>query len=185
VRLLLIVPLLAALLAVAACGDDDNTTDGGPAASANPSDPPPATVSTRNPGIEQPSANAGLPSPTVLKDDDIALIVGSRGTAYQPTIGELKALPQATIQAGGTKTGVLLSVLAAKVSGQPTDFVTITGRLQNLAQAGAIRFLLSEIGDTTVIYVDGEGRVTLASTTIPQEQWLTAITDISIAPPVR
>ena len=57
---------------------------------------------------------------------------------------------------------------------------TINGTRMDNLRLGAVRFTLTEIGASTVFVMDDTGRITLASSTIPTDQWLKDITGIGL-----
>jgi hypothetical protein len=174
--------LTFAFVAFPACGDDDDapaerSPDRGGSPAASPGDP---ITPVDESGLAQPTADQGLPPISPAAEDDLAINVSTAaGSVYAPTVAEFRQLTTTTIEAGGPKTGVLLSTIAAQVSAAEGSLVTIEGRQPNADRGGQIRYALSEIGSSTVLILDGEGHVALASSAIPGEQWLLAITNIS------
>ena len=181
--------LLAAIPAVllfAACGGDSDSPSGGDAATAT-TGPTLTAAQARGTevarGLEQPTAtDKPLPTPTRLPDDAPAVqVVGASGAPYIPKLSEFKALPTAEIKVDGQAySGVTLSTLLAKVNPPSTAIVTIDGVRGDGKRQGAVRFPLSTIGDSTVLTAGKNGELSLASTSIPKDQWLIWVTGISI-----
>ena len=168
----LIVILTPVLLLFAACGDGGGAAT--PASSTTPIGPTPTVTPT--------ATSSGLPTPKPAGNTDRALTVAARGKAFEPTVADFRALPQTEITTTeGKKSGVLLSVLAAKVETLGTDVVTIEGRPADQRQGGFVRGLLSELASTTVFYINDKGHVGLASSSLPVEQWLSYVVTLTIS----
>lgn len=172
-RLLFAAPL-AILALSAACGDgpDKDEQEQTQAAEQSP-------VSNPN---EQPQVpDKDLATPTPVPDGVPILQVVGGGNAFTPTRPEFAELPKTKLDANGkTYEGVTLAALAEKTGADGASVVTIHGtRLDNL-RLGAIRFSLGEIASSTVLFLDENGRMVLASTSVPQEQWLKDVTSIAL-----
>jgi hypothetical protein len=170
--------LLLVPAAAAACGgDDDAPADATPTVSE--ADARRTEVAQ---GLEQPvPPDKPLPTPTPVPDDLPIVQVVSGSNQLLPTRAEFGDLPTATISAAGKQfTGVTIGELARRVSAPEAALVTIQGtRIDNL-RYGAIRYPLAEIAANTVVYLDESGYLRLASSSIPEEQWLHTITGIAI-----
>jgi hypothetical protein len=179
--------LLAALPLVlfvgAACGDDDGDGDGGEQADGEtPTLSPADAVATSDASNQQPQApDKPLPSPTPVPDGSPLLQVVVAGNPYTPTRAEFADLPKTSIDAGGNKyEGVTLAALAEQAGAAAESVVTIQGTRSDNLRFGAIRFPLAEIGASTVLVMDESGHLLLASTSVPQDQWLKDITGIAM-----
>jgi hypothetical protein len=177
-----VVPLALALLLGACGGDDDGSPDGGDdGAAATPTLSPMDAQRTAVSAHDQPQVpDTPLAKPTPVPDDTPVIQVVAGETRYTPTAAEFAGLPTTEIQAdGNTVEGVTIAALASQVSGSPDAVVTIQGtRVDNL-RLGAVRFGLSEIAEDTVLIMDEDGHLALASSSIPADQWLTTITGIA------
>ena len=176
-RFLLAAPL-AILLVSAACGDgsDEDAADATETASESP------TVDG-SAGHQQPQvADKVIPTPTSIPDTLPVVQVVVAGKPFAPTRSEFGALPKITIDAGGKSyEGVSLSALAEKAGGASEGAVaTIQGTRTDSLRLGAIRFPLGDIGASTVFMLDEGGRLVLASSSVPQEQWLKDVTGIAL-----
>jgi hypothetical protein len=169
---------LALLLLTAACdGDKKNDDDANADQAEQQAEPtlPPAGQNEPTPVPDKP-----LPTPSPVPDGAPVIQVLAKGTMYAPVRSEFAALPKEKISASGKEyEGVTLAALAEKAGAADGTIVTIQGtRLDNLRN-GAIRFGLSEIGASTVLVINDQGHVLLASNTVPPEQWLKDITGIA------
>ena len=172
---------LAALLFAACGGDDDDSQAAGDDATATPTLSAADAQRTAVGAQDQPRVpDTPLPNPTPVPDDTPVIQVVAGQTRYTPTKAEFGALPTAEIQAGGkTVKRVTIATLAAQVAAGADTVVTIQGtRVDNL-RLGAVRFALAEIGENTVVAMDEEGHLTLASSFIPADQWLNTLTGIA------
>lgn len=167
--------LLPALLTVtAACGDGADKKDDDATATAA------AAVNANTPG--QPTTSQPLAKPTPVPDTGLAFQVISGTQKFTPTVAEFKALPQTDLDVKGAKqTGILLSDIAAKVPAGRNGVVTIEGLSGDGQRVGAVRFPVADIAATTLFVLDSEGHVNVVSTTIPEEQWLKAVTGITLS----
>jgi len=176
------------LLLGAACGDGDTPTDpdtGDTTAEDATAGP---TVSEADAartevakGLEQPTvADKPLPTATPVPDDRPLFQAVAGSTQFTPTRAEFAALATVQLSAGGQNyTGVPISAIAEKVAGRADGTVTIEGtRVDNL-RFGVIRFPLTDIAESTVLVLDEQGHILLASSSIPQDQWLKVITGIA------
>ena len=150
------------LLLTAACGDDD-----GAKATATP-DPGAAT------------ALPPLETPTPVPDNGPALSVAvNTGASYRPTAAELKALPMSEINADGNKKGVTIATLAQKVDAKAGYIVTIQGINADGKTVAFVRKPLSDLATSTVVIIDAQNHVSLASTLLPKTEWLQAVQSIA------
>lgn len=173
----------AVLLLAAACGgdsDDKNTADSGATASATLTDTQARQTATTK-GLEQPTtADQPLPTPTKLPDDGIAIQAVGTGAVYAPKLAEFKALPTIEIKVDGQSyTGVSLATLAEKSKAAAGVSVTIDGVRPDGKRQGAVRFPLADIAANTVLVLAGDGQLSVASSSIPKEQWLIRVTSVA------
>jgi hypothetical protein len=109
----------------------------------------------------------------------IALTIASGGKTFTPTVGELTLLPKTEITAGGQKrSGPTLKALFENVSAGASGTVTIEGTRPDGKRSALIRYPLSDVGENTVLVLDGQGHVSLYSTRIPEAEWLSAIVSV-------
>lgn len=173
-RLFLAALPMTILLAAAACGDGPDKDQDAAAATANTT--PTLAVN------EQPQApDTPIPAPSAIPDDVPVLQVAASGKQYAPLRSDFAVLPKVTITANGKSyEGVTLATLAEKAGARAGATATIQGtRLDNL-RLGAIRFGLAEIGASTVFVMGETGHLTLASSSVPPEQWLKDVTGIGL-----
>lgn len=174
---------LALTLLLGACGGDDDSSPngGGDDATATPTLSPMDAQRTAVAAQDQPQVpDTPLPKPTPVPDDTPVVQVVAGQTRYTPTKAEFGTLPTTEIQANGKAVkGVTIATLASQVGAGADTVVTIQGtRLDNL-RLGAIRFGLSEIAENTVVSLDDDGHLALASSFIPADQWLNTLTGIA------
>jgi hypothetical protein len=172
-RLLFAAPL-AILLAAAACGDGEDKDEAEPTQAAEES--PAGNVN------EQPQVpDKVIPTPTPVPDGVPIVQVVVAGKPFAPTRSEFGELPKVKIDAGGkTYEGVSLSALAEKAGASSSAVATIQGTRADNLRLGAIRFPLGEIGGSTVFMLDEGGHLVLASSSVPEEQWLKDVTGIAL-----
>lgn len=165
-------PLL--LLIGAACGDGPDKSDSTPAGDGE-------ATPTRNANEQPQVPDTPVPNPTPIPNDLPVVQVAHAGKQFSPTQAEFAALPKVSITANGRSyEGVTLSTLTEKAGGQPSSVATIQGtRVDNL-RLGAVRFTVSEVGDTTVFFLVDGGHLALASSSIPADQWLKDVTGIGL-----
>jgi hypothetical protein len=169
---MLALPAAIALVLAACGGDDDKTDDATPNGEASP------TTQLSESG--QPRADAGIPAPTKVADDGIALSVVFGDQAYSPTVAEFRELPKVEITAAGTKqSGVTITALADKVGASSAGTVTIDGLRTDLKRGALTRYRLADIGSNTIVTLDDEGHVNLYSSTIAAAEWLRVLNGIS------
>ncbi|MGB4862280.1 MAG: hypothetical protein WBO97_07465 [Tepidiformaceae bacterium] len=169
------VPL--AILAFSACGDGDgeNAADGSPTDAA-------ADATATRPVNEQPQVpDTPLPEPSPVADDVPVIQVGVSGKQYAPLRPEFAALPKTSVTANGkTYEGVSLGALAEAAGAAPGVVATIQGTRMDNLRLGAVRFPLADIASNTVLVMNDSGHISVASSTIPPEQWLKDVTGIGL-----
>lgn len=181
-RRILMAAVPFAILVGAACGGDDSDGDEPQQAGDTPTVSAAEAVASADASNQQPqSEDKQLPTPTPVNDADPVIQVVAAGNPYTPTRGEFAALPKVSINAGGKDyEGVSLASLAENAGAPAGAVVTIQGTRGDNLRFGAIRFPLAEIGASTVLVLDDSGHLRLASTSVPQEQWLKDITGIAL-----
>lgn len=177
-----VAPLTLALL-LGACGGDDNgpTNGGDDSAEATPTISDIDAQRTAVAAQDQPKVpDTPLPKPTPVPDDTPVLQVVAGETRYEPTRAQFAELPEVELQVSGkTVKGVTIATIASQAGAGADTIVTIQGtRVDNL-RLGAVRFGLAEIAENTVLMLDEEGHISLASSSIPADQWLNTITGLA------
>ena len=162
---------LAAALVLGACGggDDDKKDDGDANATA---------TADAGDNLGQPNDDAGMPAPTPVGDEELALTVVGGESSYTPTLAEFRALPTKEINAGGKKTGVALSTLAEQV-GASGGTVTVQGLSNDLKRLAYTRHPFADIASETVLVVDEAGHLNLFSSKLPESEWVKVVVAIS------
>jgi hypothetical protein len=180
------IPLFAAsaaavVLLLSACGGGSDKP-ASTATSTTPNGDSPATVAPGTPANEQPQVpDQPIPTPTRLPDDVAVIQVAFGGKVYAPLRSEFGGLDKSTVTVNGKNyQGVSLATLAAHAGAKADGVATIQGTRADNLRLGAIRFSLSDIGATTVFVTDEGGRLDLASSSIPAEQWLNDVTSVSV-----
>ncbi len=174
-RLTLFLLALSGLLLVA-CGGDDSESAPTATGTGEPLSEVPTTSTGAN---QQPTPDRPLSTPTPASDKAIALSVVAGEKHYNPSVAEFRALPVTEIRADGTKKGVLMADLAAKVAGKEDAYVVIQGYRNDMKTLAIIRKRLSEIASNTVFIIDEQGHVNVASSALPQIEWLRAVSSIA------
>ena len=172
--------LPAVLIIAAACGGSDDKNS--PAdATVGPTPTAAEAHQTADQGQLQPSApDQPLPTPVPLAEDGIAIQVVGVGAPYAPTLSAFKALPTVEIQAEGQSyKGVTLATLAQKSKAASGVSATIDGVRGDGKRQGAVRFPLADIASNTVLVLAADGQISVASTSIPRDQWLIRVTSIA------
>jgi hypothetical protein len=175
-------PLALAALLSAACGGDDEAGQAtGDDAAATPTLSAADAQRTAVAAQDQPQVpDTPLAKPTPVPSDAPVVQVVAGQARFAPTKAEFEALPTAEIQANGkTVKGVTIATLASRAGAGAGAVVTIQGTRADNLRLGAVRFALSEIGENTVVTMDDEGHLALASSFIPPEQWLNTLTGIA------
>lgn len=131
---------------------------------------PTALPTTVAPAVS-PSAEPTLLPPSPKAETDVAVQVVAGDKSYQPTVADLRALPQVNISGAGV-TGVALESIAEKLDVREGATITVEGRSDDLARPRFFRGILNEHARTAVLVVDESGRVTLAGSSIPKEGWV-------------
>lgn len=145
------------LLLAGACGDG--------------ADEEPTALPTTVPPSASPSAEPTLLPPSPKGENDVAVQVVAGDKSYQPTVADLRALPQVNISDAGV-TGVALESIAEKLDVREGAIITVEGRSDDLARPRYFRGILSEHARTVVLVVDESGRVTLAGSSITKDGWV-------------
>ena len=166
------IPLGLAVAAIAfaslaaACGGGESKNEATPTTGAIVAQKSPAKVSpTRIPATAVPATGP-------------ALVVTSKGkTPYVPTVEEFRALPQTTVKG---QSGVTLAALASKAGLGATTVATINGVAKGSNDDGATRYPLKDIASNTIFVVDDSGHIHLVSDVIPEGEWLTLVTSITL-----
>ncbi len=156
-----------AILSLLACGCVVLGIACGNGADEEGSTPAPTTATTG----ATPSAEPTLLPPSPKAETDVALQVVSGDKNYQPTVAELRALPQVNLSGQGV-TGAALESIAEKLDVRETAVVTVEGRSDDLSRPRFWRGILDEHARTVVLVVDDNGRVTLAGSSIPRDGWV-------------
>ncbi len=172
----------AFLLISAACGDDGSQSSGELTSIAGSAQQTAQAGTPTTNANDQPQVpDKALPTPTPVPDTSPVIQVGSSGNIYAPSKAEFATLPRIKISSGGKDyEGVSLAVLAEKGAPRTGAIATIQGtRFDNL-RLGAIRFPLADIAASTVLIMDASGHITLASTSIPSEQWLKDVISVAL-----
>jgi hypothetical protein len=155
--------LLVGALAVA-CGDGDE--------SATPTPTPPSSATTAA------GAAPTLEPPPERGDDEVALIVVSGSTQYQPTVAEFRELPTAEAEGSGPE-GVTLAELGARVEAREGAVVTVEGRSKDFSTVRYWRGTLAEAGTTMVVSLEDAGLARLAGSLIAEDAWIYAVETVS------
>lgn len=169
-RWFIALPLTAALL-FGACGDSNNDDADGEADTES--------RQTVTHGDEE-KPTVGLPTPTPVAEEGVAVTVVGGQVTYSPTVAEFRTLPQTEIDAGGTKRGVALEVLASQVERSESSIVTIQGLTADLNRIAYIRYPLSEIALNSVLVLDEQGHLNLYGSSLPEAEWLRVVIAISV-----
>lgn len=170
------VSLLIMSVAFAACGGGDSKK---PASQASASaaatgSPEPST------GLEQPAADDHvLPTPTKAAADGVALSVVNGKESFLPKVSEFNSLPTAEIKADKSYKGVTIATLGEKVKAADGAYVTVQGVQMDGKRMSILRLPLSDIGSNTALVIDAAGHLSLVSSSIPKNQWLTAVTSVA------
>lgn len=178
-----VAPLALVLLFGACGGDGDSSPERGAGEpTATPTLLPIDAQRTAVAAQDQPQVpDTPLPRPTPVPDDTPVVQVVAGQTRYAPTRAEFAALPTSTVQGadGKQSEGVTIATLASQVGARADAILTIQGtRVDNL-RLGAVRFPLADIAENTVVVMDEDGHLALASAFIPADQWLNTLTGIA------
>ncbi len=127
------------------------------------------------------STTVPVPTPTPLPATADALRVASRNGIFIPTVAEFGRMPQTEIELPGGEvvSGVSIADLAAEVDAAEAAIVTVEGKQIGVDRAGFMRRPLDEVGAGVVIYITAAGQLMLASTLLPELEWLTAIRSVT------
>ncbi len=165
----------AVLLTVAAAcgGDDGDENENGP--TATPQDRQSVGVGTATPEAPPPPK----PSP-ITEGLAQALEVSTLQKTVTFTFDEFKALPKAQITVNGkTYSGVSLATLASGIEAAPTALVTVQGYRPDWRRLQFIRYPSVDVGAETVLFIDPEGYISVASTKINDAEWLKSVVSVS------
>jgi len=162
-----------ALFAGIACGDGaDKDTSATTAAGASPS-----VAITPEPTL--PAAPTRVP-PTAVPNTARAITVVAGQKTYTPTVDEFRKLATAEVDVAGTKKkGVTMQALLEQVGGGSPGFVTIEGLRANLGAEATTRYPVGTVAANTILVMDETGHLEMFSASIPQAEWLKAITALS------
>jgi hypothetical protein len=167
--------LLLLALAFAACGGDSKK----PAAQADGSAAAGGPTQVSN-GLAQPSvADQVLPTPAKAAPDDIAVTVVNGKNSFLPKVSEFSGLPTVDVKADKSYKGVSISALAGKVSAADGAVVTIQGIRADGKRIGIVRYPLSDIASNTALVLDDTGHLSLVSSSIAKDQWLTSVVSVA------
>ena len=166
---LLLGPLLVAAL-LTACGGDSDKTDGAT---------PTVAGGLSGVGTGTPTPEAGSvarPSPiSAGKAFDVSAV----GQEYSPSVEDLKALPQTEITVGGKQySGVEPGHARQKVKAVPGAQVTVQGYRPDWKRVAFFRLPAEEIAAETVVFFDSEGYISVASTKVPESEWLKSVISV-------
>jgi hypothetical protein len=168
--------LLLMSLALAACGgggDKKPTAQANGTATANGSAEP-------SNGLAQPNAtDQVLPTPTKAAASDVALTVVNGKENFQPTVSAFGELPTTEVKADKTYKGVTIAALGDKVKAADGAYVTIQGVRMDGKRMSVLRLPLSDIGSNTALVLDDSGHLSLVSSSIARDQWLTAVSSVA------
>ena len=168
-RTLLFAPLLLAAFAAACGGDSDKKAGASPTVAGGAS----------GVGVGTPTPEAGAvarPSPIVVGK---AFDVSAVGQEYAPTLEDLKGLPQTEITVNGKKySGVSLATLGTKVKSVPGAQVTVQGYRPDWKRVAFFRLPSAEVAAETVLFLDAEGYISVASTKVPEGEWLKSVISV-------
>lgn len=181
-RTLVLILGLAVLVVAAACGDDDG-------AAPAPGDETATTAPGGN-GNANGESDTGEPTatptrtiatPTPIPFTGIAIIVASRQGQFAPTLEEFKQLPvtEITLPGGETVTGVTIATLAGQIDIGEAAVVTIEGFAPGFGTKRFVRRPIEEIASETVVYETAGGHLALASTVLPEDEWLDGVASIA------
>lgn len=185
VRTLVLVLGLALLVAAPACGGDDDTTPGpgGPTATAHANGNEGNGGDAGADGGAEPTATPTrtVATPTPIPFTGTAIIVASRLEQFAPTLEEFKQLPatELTLPGGRAISGVTIETLAARIDIGQAAVVTIEGYAPGFGAKRFVRRPIEEIASQTVVYETASGHLALASTVLPEEEWLEAIVSVA------
>lgn len=155
-------------LLTVACGGEDG--DGKATSTAVPGDPG-AVGANLTPTPTPPPMKKPAPPPA----QGVALEI-SGPQFFGPSISELKGLMTTPITVNGkTYTGVTLAALAERVKAPAGVVMTVQGYRSDYSRIVFHRSEVAANGATTVLYIDSEGYINMASTTIPEADWLKAV----------
>ena len=168
--------LLLMTLAFAACGGGG---DKKPAAQASGSAAASGSAEPSN-GLAQPSVtDQVLPTPTKAAADDVALTVVNGKESFLPTVSAFGGLPTTEVKADKSYKGVTIASLGEKVKAADGAYVTIQGVRMDGKRMSVLRLPLSDIGSNTALVLDDSGHLSLVSSSIAKDQWLTSVVSVA------
>jgi hypothetical protein len=157
-----VAPAAAFALIVAACGGDDGAKP--TEASANSADTPLPLLATATP---------------VPSDGPALSVAVTRGKSLVPTVNELKAMQMTEINADGNKKGITIAALAKLVEANDNAVVTIQGVRADGRTMAFVRKPLSEVATSTVLVIDGQNHLSIASSKLDKAEWLQAVVAVA------
>ncbi len=164
---LLTFSLTLGVLAVSCGGDDAEKAT--PTAPSGPGAVGVGTPTPEPPAIVKPTPPADAGPLSVLE-------LNSAQEKLTLTFSEFKALPQTEITVNGKKySGVSLAALGAKVKSVPSANVTVQGYQPDFRRVSFFRYPVADVGSDTVLIIDGDGFISVASTKIPEGEWLRGV----------
>ena len=127
-----------------------------------------------------------LPTATPVAESAVGLSIAvNAGKSIAPTAKELKALPTMEINADGKKTGISIATIAKQVDAKDGAIVTIKGIRADGKTVAFVRKPLSELATTTVVVIDAQNHLSLASTSLDKSEWLQALESITFLNPLQ
>ncbi len=125
-----------------------------------------------------------LPTATPVPDTAVGLSIAvNAGKSIAPSAKELKAMPTIEINADGKKTGISIAALAKLVDAKDGALVTIQGVRADGKTVAFVRKPLTDLATSTVLVLDAQNHLSIASTSLDKAEWLQAVESISFINP--